>query len=307
MKILKLLLIPLILFSTAVQAQDISYMGIIGKGQALGAKDSNDTVVPVLGIDSSNNTFLRARSGKSLAFGNTAITGTLSVSGVTTLSSDIKYNDSSFYIYSASSDGADNQDLILAGGGSNTEARGAHMLLAGNESASTGALSFSGGNISSSNISFSINHASALIRFFNASGGRIAYFNNSGGLFFDATNGGNIVMTKANTSVAQPITNTISAAGTTTANATALTGVINYVTTVASGTGVRLWEAEVGSVIIVHNLGANALLVYPPASGQIYGYAVDAGASVASASVVYCTKRAASGGNSWVCNESPSA
>lgn len=91
MKILKLLLIPLILFSTAVQAQEVSYMGIIGKGQALGAKDSNDNVVPVLGIDASNNTFLKARTGKALAFGNTAITGTLSVSGITTQTGDLNF------------------------------------------------------------------------------------------------------------------------------------------------------------------------------------------------------------------------
>lgn len=279
MKIIKLLLIPLILFSTAVQAQEVSYMGIIGKGQALGAKDSNDNVVPVLGIDSSNNTFLKARTGKALAFGNTAITGTLSVSGVTTLGSDIQYNDSSFYIYSASADGADNQNLILAAGGSNTEARGAHMLLAGNESASTGAMSFNGGNISSSNISFSINHASALIRFFNASGARIAYLNNSGDFNLDATNGGNVVLNKSGSAISiQENSSATACMGTSAPNGT--TPVV--VTTSCATSGARVFYSRNGAVT---NNASISTTTAP--NGTSFSFASTNGADTGGASVVW--------------------
>lgn len=82
----------------------------------------------------------------------------------------------------------------------------------------------------------------------------------------DATLGGNIVMTKASTSVVQPVGTSLTAAGTTIADALQLTKVYNLATTVASGTGVKLWEATIGSAIFVQNGGGNNLEVYPPSA-----------------------------------------
>lgn len=58
-------------------------------------------------------------------------------------------------------------------------------------------------------------------------------------------------------------TASVTAAGTSAGNATALTYVYNNVTTVGSGAGVKLPPTEMGETIIVKNGGANALTVYP--------------------------------------------
>ena len=55
----------------------------------------------------------------------------------------------------------------------------------------------------------------------------------------------------------------VTAAGTSAGNATQLTFVYNNVTTVGSGAGVKLPQAEMGETIIVRNGGANPLTVYP--------------------------------------------
>ncbi len=55
----------------------------------------------------------------------------------------------------------------------------------------------------------------------------------------------------------------VTAAGTSAGSATAITYVYNNVTTVASGTGVKLPPTEMGETIWVTNSGANALSVYP--------------------------------------------
>lgn len=65
------------------------------------------------------------------------------------------------------------------------------------------------------------------------------------------------------------VTGALTATGTTNADALQLNSAINNVTTTAASTGVKLFAAEVGSMVVVGNLGANALLVYPAASGQI--------------------------------------
>jgi len=73
------------------------------------------------------------------------------------------------------------------------------------------------------------------------------------------------------------------AAGSTQATATNIFGDIAVVTTAAASTGVILGGAtfQAGDGCIVHNLGANAVLVYPPVGGQINALAVNAGFSVA--------------------------
>ncbi len=59
------------------------------------------------------------------------------------------------------------------------------------------------------------------------------------------------------------------AAGNSSATALGLNTEINVVMTTAAGTGVRLMPVEVGSSIVVSNLGASPLLVYPGAGAQI--------------------------------------
>jgi hypothetical protein len=59
---------------------------------------------------------------------------------------------------------------------------------------------------------------------------------------------------------------TVSAAGTTITDATALGQAVNIVTTVASGAGVKLPSPAPGDEVWVYNSGANQLLVYPDVS-----------------------------------------
>lgn len=76
--------------------------------------------------------------------------------------------------------------------------------------------------------------------------------------------------------------NTLTATGTTNADALQLQQAINRVTTTASGTGVILPPLEEGARISVMNSGANALLVYPGTGFQINALTVTtAGFSVA--------------------------
>lgn len=75
--------------------------------------------------------------------------------------------------------------------------------------------------------------------------------------------------------------NNLVAAGTTQANALALTAVNNIVVTAAAATGVRLQAGlGQGDTVVVANLGANALLVYPPTGGSIQAGAANAALSV---------------------------
>jgi hypothetical protein len=61
----------------------------------------------------------------------------------------------------------------------------------------------------------------------------------------------------------------ITANGSTQTQATALTTEINIVSTVTSGTGVRLPTAVAGTVVYITNTSANSVVVYPQTSGQI--------------------------------------
>ena len=70
----------------------------------------------------------------------------------------------------------------------------------------------------------------------------------------------------------------ISAAGTTQATATELINGINYVSTVASGSGVTLSpNATPGGFQLIYNAGANALTVYPPSGAKINSLATNGG------------------------------
>ena len=61
----------------------------------------------------------------------------------------------------------------------------------------------------------------------------------------------------------------ITANGSTQTQATVLTTEINIVSTVTSGTGVRLPTAVAGTVVYITNTSANSVVVYPQTSGQI--------------------------------------
>lgn len=70
-----------------------------------------------------------------------------------------------------------------------------------------------------------------------------------------------------------PVSAAVTAAGTTLANATLLTGLVNNVSTAAASSGVRLnSNTPVGNTVVVRNGGANDLKLYPTsATDQING------------------------------------
>ena len=73
------------------------------------------------------------------------------------------------------------------------------------------------------------------------------------------------------------VADTLTAAGTTNADALQLSCVINRATTTAASTGVRLMLPEAGSQVVVVNSGANALLVYPGTGAAINALTVTTG------------------------------
>jgi len=76
--------------------------------------------------------------------------------------------------------------------------------------------------------------------------------------------------------ITRAVTTSISANGTTQAQATALTTEINIVSAVSVGTGVRLPAAVAGTVVYITNNSANTLLVYPQTNGIINSQAANA-------------------------------
>jgi hypothetical protein len=78
-----------------------------------------------------------------------AVTGTLAVSGVTTLADDLVFSETSSQIRTNSSDASDNKSLIISGGGASGTTRGAHIELYGNEHANTGAAVLNSGGTAS--------------------------------------------------------------------------------------------------------------------------------------------------------------
>lgn len=76
----------------------------------------------------------------------------------------------------------------------------------------------------------------------------------------------------------EPVSAAVTAAGTTIADATLLTGLVNNVSTAAASTGVKLnANTPLGMTVIVRNGGANDLKLYPSsATDQINGTAAGA-------------------------------
>lgn len=91
------------------------------------------------------------------------------------------------------------------------------------------------------------------------------------------------------------LADSLTAAGTTQGDALALNAVFNIVTTAAAGTGVRLMSSEPACEVVVKNLGANTLNVYPASGQAINSLAANAAFTIAAgASAVFLGR--ASGG-----------
>jgi hypothetical protein len=93
-------------------------------------------------------------------------------------------------------------------------------------------------------------------------GPRTMLFSSTGSLLTVSTSATVAIAALAEDFVDNPVGG-ISAAGTTQATATQLTGTFNIVTTAAAGTGVGLIKGRAGGHCIVRNSGANPLLIYP--------------------------------------------
>lgn len=86
------------------------------------------------------------------------------------------------------------------------------------------------------------------------------------------------------------VTNSLTAAGTTQADALALTADVNILTTTGSGAGAILPNYDVGDEVWVVNGGANALLLYPPVDHYINDLAKDAAYSLAADKAAVCKR-----------------
>lgn len=76
------------------------------------------------------------------------------------------------------------------------------------------------------------------------------------------------------------LANTLTSAGTTQADAYAITADVSIFTTVGASSGARLPNYDTNDVLLVNNGGANALALYPPTGGYINDLAQNAAYSV---------------------------
>lgn len=86
--------------------------------------------------------------------------------------------------------------------------------------------------------------------------------------------------------------NSLTATGTTIADALVLTSFINLVGTAAASTGVKIPDVPVGGIVIVQNNGANAINVWPhSALGTLNGGTAGAAVTCAAAAGNICIRR----------------
>lgn len=156
-----------------------------------------------------------------------------------------------------SSDASDSKSIILSSAGGVGPGRGGYVAAYGNEHASApGRVELAAGNVTGGQI-----------KFLTGAGLERITLDESGHLNQDATNGGNLVWTKASSAVVQRVESGIVAAGTTIADATALTGIYHRVDNVASNTGVKIWNAPVGTRLEIMNNAGNTLKIYSHDAG----------------------------------------
>jgi len=97
------------------------------------------------------------------------------------------------------SDGADNATLLIGGGGSISQTRGAFLELQGNEVASVGGRFFIiGGSVATGHVGFQTSHASASIQFNSANGSASWSMDGNGDFLQNVTNGRRIQFNRAN-------------------------------------------------------------------------------------------------------------
>jgi hypothetical protein len=83
----------------------------------------------------------------------------------------------------------------------------------------------------------------------------------------------------------------LTSTGSTQATALSISADVNFISTVAAGSGVVLYNGVIGdSVFIMNDAGANALTVYPPVGGKVNNLATNAGFSLAANTPVWCIK-----------------
>lgn len=84
------------------------------------------------------------------------------------------------------------------------------------------------------------------------------------------------------------VNSAVSAAGTNLATATQLSQTVNFLSTVGSGAGVKLFNGDIGDDILVYNGGANTATVYPhSSSGIINQLSAGTGVSLAQYTTAY--------------------
>ena len=141
----------------------------------------------------------------SLTFRNNADSAdnlSISDAGVLGIRNDIAFNDSAFFIYASSSDGADGSAMHLTGGGSNSITRGGFVSIYGNEQANIGSVGISTGDAAGSLAFTNLGSATSTWAVRNSSGGNFWSISAADGTFNQSgTNGGHFTMSKVTTGI----------------------------------------------------------------------------------------------------------
>jgi hypothetical protein len=208
-----------------------------------------------------------------------------------------------FTVTARTSDGADGGSLLMSGGGAYDLARGAGLLLAGNEF--NGSAVLRAGDASSADIRLQLENAGSEVIVEDYTTGQLWTFSNGGTLANNSTNGGPILFNKALSGVGNNI-GTLAGAGTTQADAAAVVTTVARVTGANGTVGVNLpslASVSTGQTVKVINSDVtNALKVYSAAVGElISGQAGTTAISLAAKLVLSCTKYDAT---NWYCEKS---
>jgi hypothetical protein len=152
----------------------------------------------------------------------------------------------------------------------------------------TGALTVEGAvifNDTSADVDFRVeSNGNANAIFVDAGNDRVGIMNGAPAVTLDVTGAVTAsTAVTAGTFLVTSVGDALTAAGTTRADALALTAQINNVTTAASGTGVILPAAVVGQIVIIENAGANLIQVYGAGSDTIDGVAATTGVPLTNA------------------------
>lgn len=91
--------------------------------------------------------------------------------------------------------------------------------------------------------------------------------------------------------VVSSVATALTATGTTQGTALTVSADVNFVSTVAAGTGVILYNGVIGdSCFVMNDGGANPLTVYPPTGGKFNNLATNGGFSLPANTPVWCVK-----------------